>query len=53
MPNRRRRFQAGVESGRRVDGTMRQHTTDHFIGAGLGVEIQLRGDMAEEVRMDP
>jgi hypothetical protein len=32
---------------------MRQHATDHFIGAGLGVEIQLGGEVAEQVGMDP
>jgi hypothetical protein len=32
---------------------MRQHAADDFIGAGIGIEIQLGRDMTEKMRMDP
>jgi hypothetical protein len=53
MPDRRWGLQTGVETGRRINRAVRQHAADNFIGAGIGIEIQLGGDMPEQVRMDP
>ena len=32
---------------------MTQYTADNLVGAGIGIEKQLGGDVAEKVGMDP
>jgi hypothetical protein len=53
MPNRRCGLQTGVEPSRGIDRSMTQYTADNFVAAGMGVEKQLGGDMAEKVGMNP
>src|SRR5215469_5539289 len=53
MPYRRRRLQTGIKGVRGIDRAVTQCAADDLVVAWIGIEKELGGDMAEQMRMDP
>jgi hypothetical protein len=53
MPNRRCGLQASVKTSGGIDRSMTEYAADNLVGARIGIEKQLGGDMAEKVGMNP
>src|SRR5262252_3282049 len=53
MPYRRRRLQTRVEGVRGIDRAVTQCAADDLVVARIGIQKELGGDMAEQMRMDP
>lgn len=45
-------LEAGIEPGRRVHLLVAEDTAHDFVSAGLGIQIELRRDVAEEMQID-